>query len=77
MIHFFESRFLDESEVIHSGGIYEFVWVSGLIALVLDRDVFCKHSMWISTCTFLGVCPRPPAQPRVTIVTQMTLVTLF
>ena len=58
-------------------GIYEFVYVSGLIAAVLGVDVFCYHSMWSSTCTFLGCTPDPPRCSCVTIVTLMTLVTLF
>ena len=40
-------------------------------------DVFCKHSMWSSTCTFLGCPPDPRHSSCVTIVTQMTLMTLF
>ena len=114
LIHFFESRFLDESEVIHSRaigriwGIFRFCgqnessvdshrWVKCfgesmidslweicksililiLIAFVLGADVFCKHSVWISTNAFLGCPPNPRCCSCVTIVTLMTLVTLF
>ena len=42
-------------------GIYEFVYVSGLIAAVLGVDMFCKHSVWISTNAFLGCPPDPRA----------------
>ena len=38
--------------------------------------MFCQHSVWISTNAFL-VYPRPPRCSCVTIVTLMTLVTLF
>ena len=36
-------------------------------------DMFCKHSMWSSTCTFLGRTPDPRHSSCVTIVTPMTL----
>ena len=42
--------------------MYEFVCTSNLIATVSSGNVFCKHSMWISTCTFLG-CTPDPRQP--------------
>ena len=42
--------------------IYEFIWVSDLIVTVLGVDVFCKHSVWISTNAFSGVSPRPPTK---------------
>ena len=39
--------------------------------------MFCKHSVWISTNAFLGRTPDPRHSSCVTIVTLMTLVTLF
>ena len=77
LIHSDESNIFSESAVDSLWEMYKFVWVSGLIAIVLGVDVFCMHSMWISTCTFLGRTPDPRHSSFVTIVTQMTLVTLF
>ena len=48
-----ESNVLRELMVDLLWKIYEFVWL-GVVAPALDENVFCKHSMWISTCTFLG-----------------------
>ena len=44
---------------------------------LFGASVFCKHSVWISTNAFLGCTPDPRQHPCVTIVTLMTLVTLF
>ena len=77
MIHSEGSNVFSESMVDSLWEVYEFVWVSGLVVLVLGVDVFCKHSVWISTNAFLGCTPDPRHSSCVTIVTLMTLVTLF
>ena len=35
----------------------------------LSGNMFCKHSMWPSTCTFLGCTPDSRRKPCVTMVT--------
>ena len=59
LIHFFVSRILDESKLIHSGAYTNLygcpVWLSPLLGV----GAFCKHSVWISTNAFLG-CPPDP-----------------
>ena len=77
MIHFFESRFLNESKLIHSGEYTDLYGYMGWVLSFLGVDVFCKHSVWISTNAFLGCTPDPRQHPCVTLVTLMTLVTLF
>ena len=76
LIHFFESRFLDESEVIHSWectNLYvcrvRFPSFWGRRVLLAQHVVIHMH--------ISGVYPRPPRCSCVTIVTQMTLMTLF
>ena len=60
LIHFFESRFLDESKLIHSG-VYTNLYAHPLWLPppALSGNMFCKHSVWISTNAFLG-CPPDP-----------------
>ena len=48
-----------ESTVDSIWEIYDFVRASGWVAIVSWRNVFCKHSVWIST-THFGVNPKPP-----------------
>ena len=35
-----------------------------MIALALGRNMFCKHSVWISTNAFLGCTPDPALSLR-------------
>ena len=49
-----------ESTVDSFWEIYDFVRASGWVAIVSWRNVFCKHSVWISTTHFWGE-PQTPA----------------
>ena len=49
-----------ESTVNSLWKIYDFVRASGWVAIVSWRNVFCKHSVWISTTHFWGE-PQTPA----------------
>ena len=60
LIHSDELNIFSESTVDSLWGIYGFVWASNLIVTVLGVDMFCKHSVWISTNAFLGN-PQTPA----------------
>ena len=49
-----------ESTVDSFWEIYDFVRASGWVAIASWRNVFCKHSVWISTTHFWDE-PQPPA----------------
>ena len=49
-----------ESTVDSLWETYDFVRASGWVAIVSWRNVFCKHSVWISTTHFWDE-PQPPA----------------
>ena len=50
-----------ESTVDSIWEIYDFVRASGWVAIVSWRNVFCKHSVWISTTHFWGEPQTPEA----------------
>ena len=75
LIHFFESRFLDESEVIHSWECTNLYVCRVRFPSFWGRRVLLAQRLDIHK-RISGVFPRPPRCSCVTIVTQMTLMTL-